>query len=210
MARLINGYVIETTKMVSYGQNVYIDPSNVFYGANTYSYAITPYNIFGVAGSVITTSLVSPVSYVTDIVPALKYQTILLNLVGYPSYYQVAVRRLVNRVPIDASYQLLSPGVTVYTDPSNSFFADISYSYTVITYNALGSAGSITTTPTFQYSLPLNMTPYMKNMSIVSTANIQMYYSFEPFTIAQAPSYNPKNLSVIDTSRVLIYYGIDL
>jgi hypothetical protein len=210
VARLINGYTIETTKMVPYMQSVYIDPSNVFYGANTYSYAITPYNIFGVAGSVITTYLVSPVSYVTAIVPALKYQTILLNLVGYPSYYQVAVRRLVNRVPIDVSYQILSPGVTVYTDPSNSFFADVSYSYSVISYNALGAAGSIITTPTFQYSLPLNMTPYVKNMAIVSTANIQMYYSFEPFTIAQAPSYNPKNLSVIDTSMVMMYYGFDL
>jgi hypothetical protein len=210
VARLVNGYAIETTKMVPYMQSVYIDPSNVFYGANMYSYAITPYNVLGGSGSVITTSVVSPASYVTGIVPVLKYQMISLNLVGYPSYYQVAVRRLVNRVPIDVSYQILSPGITVYTDPSNSFFADVSYSYSVISYNALGAASSITTTPTFQYSLPLNMTPYVKNMAIVSTANIQMYYSFEPFTIAQAPSYNPKNLSVIDTSMVMMYYGFDL
>jgi hypothetical protein len=210
VARLINGYVIETTKMVPYMQAVYIDPSNVFYGANMYSYAITPYNVLGGSGSVITTSVVSPASSITSIVPALKYQTISLNLIGYPSYYQVAVQRLVNRVPIDVSYQLLSPGVTVYTDPSNSFFADISYSYSIIPYNILGEASSMITTPTFQYSLPLNMTPYMRNMSIVSANNLQMYYSFEPFTIAQAPSYNPKNLSVIDTSMVMMYYGFDL
>ena len=170
--RLVNGYTIGTIKMVPYGQSVFIDPSNVFYGANTYSYAITPYNIFGVAGSAITTSVVSPASSVTAIVPVLKYETISLNLVGYPSYYQVAVRRLVNRVPIDVSYQILSPGVTVYTDPSNSFFADISYSYSVITYNALGAASSMITTPTFQYSLPLNLTPYVKNMEIVSANNL--------------------------------------
>jgi hypothetical protein len=210
VARLVNGYAIETAQMVHYGQNVYIDPSNVFYGANTYSYAITPYNAIGNSGSVITTSVVSPASYVTAIVPVLAYETISLNLVGYPSYYQAAVRRLVNRVPIDVSYQILSPGVTLYTDPSSSFFSDVSYSYSIITYNALGSASSMITTPTFSYNLPLNFTPYVKNMAIINTANIKMYYSFEPFTIAQAPSYNPRSLSVIDTSGVLMYYGFDL
>ena len=211
IARLVNGQPIESYQSIPYGTTIYIDPSNVFYSVNSYSYSILPYNAVGQAGTTFVTTPVSPYPSVNVGIPIETFQNISMALNGYPSFYQVSVQRLHNRIPIE-SFQLLSPTITtIYTDPSIVFNYDISYSYSVIPYNAVGQAGNMVTSVAVLYILPTFIsTISVQNMNIIDSIGLSVYYSFEPLTNAVAPSYVPTFLTMIDNSGMLMNYGFDL
>ena len=211
IARLVNGQPIESYQSIPYGTTIYIDPSNVFYSVNSYSYSILPYNAVGQAGTTFVTTPVSPYPSVNVGIPIETFQNISMALNGYPSFYQVSVQRLHNRIPIE-SFQLLSPTITtIYTDPSIVFNYDISYSYSVIPYNAVGQAGNMVTSVAVLYILPnFISTISVQNMNIIDSIGLSVYYSFEPLTNAVAPSYVPTFLTMIDNSGMLMNYGFDL
>jgi hypothetical protein len=204
IARLVNGQLIEPYQPIPTVPTIYIDPSNVFYPANQYSYSIIPYNVIGQMGTAFVTTPVSTYPSVIVGLPQTNYQQITVALNGYPSFYQIAVQRLVNRTPIE-SFKLLSPTLTsLYTDPSSSFLHDISYSYAIIPYNAVGQAGNQVTTTVIQYVI---------NYLVTSTAPIdgyglQMFYTFNytSYSIPYSTSYS----SVIDNSGMLFYYRFDV
>jgi len=212
IARIINGQIIESYQSIPYVPSVttiYIDPSNMFYAINSYSYSIVPYNVLGTAGTPIVTTPVSPFPYVNVGIPIETFKNISITLNGYPSFYQVSVQRLKNRVPIE-SFKLLSPTVTtLYTDPSSVFYYDISYSYAVIPYNAVGQAGNMVTSVSVLHILPTVIsTISVQNMNIIDSIGLITYYSYEP--ILNAPSYEPVFLTMIDISGIVMNYGFDL
>jgi hypothetical protein len=206
IARLVNGQMIEpyqSVPSVPNGITIYIDPSNVFYSSNSYSYSIIPYNVVGQPGTAFITTSVSPYPSITVGLPTATYQQITVDLNGYPSFYQIAVQRLVNQTPIE-SFKLLSPTfTTLYTDPSSSFLHDISYSYAIIPYNAVGQAGNKMTTTTIQYIVNY----LLESTAPIDSYGLQMFYTFNyvAYSVPNSTSYS----SIIDTSGILFYYRFD-
>jgi hypothetical protein len=203
IARLVNGQPIEPYQPVPNGTTIYIDPSNVFYPANSYSYSIVPYNMVGRAGTAFVTMPVSPYPMISVGVPMTTYQQITVSLIGYPSFYQIAVQRLVNRTPIEP-FKMLSPELTtVYTDPSSSFLYDSSYSYAIIPYNAVGQAGNQVTTTVIQYT----MIYLSESTAPIDNYRLIMFYPFNymAYSVPNSTSYS----SIIDNSGMLFYYRFD-
>lgn len=206
IARLVNGQRIEpyqSIPSVPNGTTIYIDPSNVFYPTNTYSYSIVPYNAAGQAGIALVTAAVSTYPTISVGLPITTYQRVTVDLIGYPSFYQIAVQRLVNRTPIE-SFQLLPPTLTtLYTDPSSSFLRDSSYSYVIIPYNAVGQAGNQVTTAVIQYT----MIYLSESTAPIDNYGLQMLYPFNymAYSVLNSTSYS----SIIDNSGMLFYYRFD-
>ena len=203
IARLVNGQPIEPYQPVPNGTIIYIDPSNVFYPANSYSYSMVPYNAIGQAGTAFVTTPVSPYPMISVGLPMTTYQQITVSLIGYPSFYQIAVQRLVNRTPIE-SFKMLSPELTaVYTDPSSSFLRDSSYSYVITPYNAVGQAGNQITTTVIQYT----MIYLSESTAPIDNYRLIMFYPFNymAYSVPNSTSYS----SVIDNSGMLFYYRFD-
>jgi len=204
ISRLVNGQRIEPYQSIPSVPTIYIDPSNVFYPANNYSYSILPYNAVGQTGTEFITTPVSTYPSVSTDLPITTYQRITVGLNGYPSFYQIAVQRLVNRIPIE-SFKLLSPTLTtLYTDPSSSFLHDISYSYAIIPYNAVGQAGNQVTTVAIQYVINY----VVESTAPIDSYGLQMFYPFN-YTSYSVP-YSTSYSSIIDTSGILFYYRFDV
>jgi len=211
IARWVNGIPIENYQSIPYGTTKYIDPSNVFYPTNSYSYSILPYNALGTAGTTFVTSSVSPFPFVNVDIPTQTYQNITVTLLGNSSFYQVAVQRLRNGIPIE-TFQMMSPTMTaLYTDPATAFYHDISYSYAVIPYNVVGQPGNMVTSVAILYTLAIvTSTVSIQYKELIDISGFVLYYPFEPFTNTVAPSYVPTYLSFIDTSGLYMYYHFDL
>ena len=211
ITRYVNGQSIETTPLLPSGTTIYVDPGNVFYPANAYSYAITPYNVLGMAGITIYTNPVS--SYPTVVLgsPWIAYQSISFAMFGVSSFYQVAVQRLINRIPIE-SFQLLSPSVTsMYTDPNRTFSHDASYSYAVIPYNAVGQAGIQVNTPDVLYTI-YGITSEISSQytNIVDGTGLCMYYPYE-FVNNISPYLDTTIFrAVVDMSELVAYYNFEI
>ena len=211
IARYVNGQPIETLQILPRGTTVYVDPNNVFYPVNAYSYAITPYNVLGMMGNTIYTNPVSLYPTVVLGSPWVAYQSISFALFGVYSFYQVAVQRLVNRVPIE-SFQLLSPSVTsMYTDPNRTFSYDTSYSYAVIPYNAVGQAGSQINTTAVLYTITgITSAISSQYTNIVDSSSLIMYYSYE-FVNNISPYLDTTIFrAVVDMSGLVAYYNFEI
>jgi len=92
----------------------------------------------------------------------------------------------------------------LYTDPSCLFFRDISYSYAVIPYNAMGQAGNQVTTTVVQYSVR-NL---VATTAPIDSSGFQMFYPFD--YAAYSVRYSKLYSSIIDNSGILFYYGFDI
>jgi hypothetical protein len=208
IARMVGGVPIENYQIVPPGISVYIDSSNVLYPVLSYSYSILPYNVLGISGTAITTIPVSAYPWVNVGIPVGNIQTISFDISANSSFYQIAVQRFLNGTAIE-SFQLLSPSVTTtYTDPSNVFVRDISYSYAVIPYNVVGQMGTtVFTTPILisQYYVISEMS--VQNMNIVNTTGLQMYYPFDYVTnITLSLNINAPYMNIVDASGMMMYY----
>jgi hypothetical protein len=209
IARMVGGVPIENYQIVPPGISVYIDSSNVLYPVLSYSYSILPYNVLGISGTAITTIPVSAYPWVNVGIPVGNIQTISFDISANSSFYQIAVQRLLNGTAIE-SFQLLSPSVTTtYTDPSNVFVRDISYSYAVIPYNVAGQMGTkVFTTPILisQYYVISELS--VQNMNIVNTTGLQMYYPFDYVTNPTLSlNINAPYMNIVDASGMMMYYN---
>ena len=108
----------------------------------------------------------------------------------------------------DSNYTLLPPGTTVYVDPSNVFIGNVAYSYALIPYNAVGVAGPVFITPTFQVGIISAISSQF--CSVVDTTGLTIYMPFDFISDTVLPSYAPTFSSVIDTTGLTMYYGFDI
>lgn len=208
IARMVGGVQVENYQLLTLGTLVYMDTGVVLSTNVLYSYAILPYNVLGTSGTAITTIPVSAYPWVNVGIPEGNIQTISFDISANSSFYQIAVQRLLNGTAIE-SFQLLSPSVTTtYTDPSNVFVRDISYSYAVIPYNVVGQMGTkVFTTPILisQYYVISELS--VQNMNIVNMTGLQMYYPFEYVTnITLSLNINAPYLNIVDISGMMMYY----
>ena len=209
VARMVGGVPIENYQLLSLGTSVYIDPSNIFYPVLSYSYSILPYNVLGISGTAITTIQVSAYPWVNVGIPVGNIQNISFDISANSSFYQIAVQRQLNGTAIE-SFQLLSPSVTTtYTDPSNVFVRDISYSYAVIPYNVLGQTGTtVFTTPILISQYYVISATAIQYMNIVNMSGIQMYYPFDYVTnTALSLNINAPYMNIVDASGMMMYYN---
>ena len=209
IARMVGGVPIENYQLLSLGTSVYIDPSNIFYPVLSYSYSILPYNVLGISGTAITTIQVSAYPWVNVGIPVGNIQNISFDISANSSFYQIAVQRQLNGTAIE-SFQLLSPSVTTtYTDPSNVFVRDISYSYAVIPYNVLGQTGTtVFTTPILISQYYVISATAIQYMNIVNMSGIQMYYPFDYVTnTALSLNINAPYMNIVDASGMMMYYN---
>ena len=209
IARMVGGVQVENYQRLTLGTLVYVDTGVVLSTNVLYSYAILPYNVLGISGTAITTIPVSAYPWVNVGIPVGNIQTISFDISANSSFYQIAVQRLLNGTAIE-SFQLLSPSVTTtYTDPSNVFVRDISYSYAVIPYNVVGQMGTkVFTTPILisQYYVISELS--VQNMNIVNTTGLQMYYPFDYVTnLTLSLNINAPYMNIVDASGMMMYYN---
>lgn len=209
IARMVGGVQVENYQRLTLGTLVYVDTGVVLSTNVLYSYAILPYNVLGISGTAITTIPVSAYPWVNVGIPVGNIQTISFDISANSAFYQIAVQRLLNGTAIE-SFQLLSPSVTtIYTDPSNVFVRDISYSYAVIPYNVAGQMGTkVFTTPILisQYYVISELS--VQNMNIVNTTGLQMYYPFDYVTNPTLSlNINAPYMNIVDASGMMMYYN---
>ena len=210
IARIVNGQPIETYQSVPYGTTIYIDPSNVFYPMNAYSYSILPYNKSGVVGVSYTTIPVSPLPSIN----AESIGNICINsndisfaLLSTTTYNTVSIARLVNGMSIE-SYQSIPYGTTIYIDPSNAFYPENNYSYSIIPYNAVGQAGTAYTSVAISPPIPSEYA--VKALSVIDSTGLCSYYNFDFTTSILPAGYTNQYQSIVDNSGMKIYYGFDI
>jgi len=187
---------------------VYVDPNTVFTADTSYAYQVTPYNAVGVAGTPAITVPVSPPASVQIGPVSTSTTDVSFGFVEPTSFYQVAVARMMEGVIYDSDYTLLPPGTTIYVDPSDAFIGNVAYSYALIPYNAVGVAGPVFITPTFQVGIVSAISSQFFN--VVDATELTMYLPFDFITDTVLPSYVPTFNSVIDTTDLTMYYGFDV
>ena len=129
----------------------------------SYNYSITPYSEYGVKGSTIITTTISP----TDDVSFTNYTsinttTLTLNFNTSVPYYYTSIARITNDV--GGSFITLPIGQYVFTDTGLS--ANTKYAYSVTSYNILNITGGTITRTTTVYTLPI-----VTNISSITTSN---------------------------------------
>jgi len=181
IARLKNGYV-DSTFDLSVGTITYID-RNVT-ANNRYAYTVTSYNAISVSGGVIT----SPASSPLPTVSFGSYTTVVSSNITFTfsssttfSYVMIAPIQL----GVVGTYVKLPPGVTSYTDPAAPFYADVSYSYSIVPYNALDVSGAAIRTPLTDIPASVAFSQYSSISSNGLTVNFVNGISFEYVTIAR-------------------------
>lgn len=129
-------------------QTTYTD-TGIFTADTSYAYAVIPYNVLNGTGTAIVGTVVSPPatvafgSYtaVTTSNVAFTFASTVANTTN-KNMYNVSVTPIVNGV-LGTTPVPLSKGVTSYNDTASALYTtDISYSYVITPYNAVGVAGS--------------------------------------------------------------------
>ena len=180
---LINGINSGLSSTVFTGTTTYSNPNNQYYANSAYSYSVVPYNAVNIPGSVYNTMTVSPPSTISIGTISSTSQQIFFPLINTTSFYNITVARIVNGVPIE-SYQTVPYGTTVYTDPSNVFYASMTYSYAIQSYNAVGTAGSSYTTSPVSLTATVTTGPISINANDASFAFLNTS-SFSSVSVAR-------------------------
>ena len=192
VAKYINGIPFNTYVDQPLGNTRYIDPSSAFASDTSYAYEIRPYNAVQNIGITIMTAAVSPpatvrfnqwvvdpstakmqFSYTNDVVYSTNP-----GLTGHQSYYYVSIDRFVNgtKTP-DFSYtsMLQNKRSTVYTDPSLIFYADSSYAYKLVPYNAVDVSNTLATiySPTVSPPASVALSPLSISGDSISCSFLQ-------------------------------------
>uniref|UniRef100_A0A6C0IC79 Fibronectin type-III domain-containing protein n=1 Tax=viral metagenome TaxID=1070528 RepID=A0A6C0IC79_9ZZZZ len=168
----------------------------------SYNYSITPYSEYGVKGSTITTTTISPTADVSFTnYSAINTTGLTLNFDTSVPYYYTSIARITNDVC--GSFITQPVGQYVFTDISLS--ANTKYAYSVTSYNILNiSGGTINRTATV-YTLPV-----VTNITGVATSNqltITVIGSYSYFTwlntnTGTTATVAPGVTSFVDTSNI--------
>jgi hypothetical protein len=183
IARVING-TIGMYIAVPKGTTTYIDPSNAFLPSFAYSYSIIPYNVLGGNGVTYLSSSVSPPALAVAVgTPTVTTTAISFPLINTMNYYQVYASRTDNGVT--GPYFSSPPYAANFTDPSNSFYASRTYSYTIIPYNAVGTPNNALTITTPTVSPPATVTIGVTSANYVDISfNFLNMYTFSSINLA--------------------------
>lgn len=207
VARVKNGAVYDTYRMLPVGTTTYVD-NGVFSADSSYSYLVIPYNAVNVSSGIVYATKAVSCAASVDIGPMFISTTcVSFNIISSNTFYQLAVARLMNGVMYD-DYRMLPIGTQTYIDPSNVFMYDVSYSYRVKPYNAMYQSGTILDTSTVR--IPGVVSPVSTTFfNIIDMTDAIIYFPFEVMSDVVVPQYMPPHASVIDTDGLQMYYSFD-
>ena len=168
----------------------------------SYNYSITPYSEYGVNGSIITTTTISPTADVSFTnYTAINTTRLTLNFNTSVPYYYTSIARITNDVC--GSFITQPVGQYVFTDISLS--ANTKYAYSVTSYNILNISGGIINRTATVYTLPV-----VTNITGVATSNqltITVVGSYNYFTwlntnTGTTATVAPGITSFVDTTNI--------
>ena len=180
IARLYQGAVVDSVKQGA-GATTYVDPSGAFFADASYQYQLLPYNVLdsaNAAGTAFSTVVSPPATVVFTDFSAVTNTSLAFTYANGPYRYSyIYVARLYQGAVVDTKKQ--GVGATTYVDPSNAFFADVSYQYRLIPYNAVDGSNVAGTALSTVVSPPA--TVVFSTFNSVTTTNLAFTYANGPY-----------------------------
>jgi hypothetical protein len=167
----------------------------------SYNYSITPYSEYGVKGSTILTTTISPTADVSFVNYTVNNTSLTLNFNTSVPYYYASIARITN--DICGSFITQPIGQYVFTDISLS--ANTKYSYSVISYNAIDISGGTINRTANIYTLPVvtNITGFAtSNQLTVTVTGSYRYFTWLNTNTGTTATVSPGVTSFVDTTNI--------